>query len=82
MVRETELHFERHDFCYVTGAIPKKRPDLIPRNWVLVHNHIRHTPKTRIGVNGFRAWFAPRSRRLVQCDCGWAAEFGEHYRVR
>lgn len=61
--------------------IPKQRPDNVPADWLLVHNHIRHTARTRVGHNGFRAWFAPPNPTLVQCDCGWAAEFGQHYRV-
>jgi hypothetical protein len=60
--------------------IPKSIPD---GRW-LVHNQVTGgiTPHRRSGVNGFRFWLAESSERLERCDCGWAPELGQHYRVR
>jgi hypothetical protein len=70
--------FDRfHDVEYVRGlTIPKT----IPEGRVLVHNHIRHSVRTRCGIRGFRAWTQPLSERLEQCDCGWSGL--PHYRVK
>jgi hypothetical protein len=75
---------------YITG-IPRKP---LPAGHVVVHNHVR--PAHPIGLHGFRVWIAappddPRIGRayrredpfnVVRCDCGWAPELPEHYRVR
>jgi hypothetical protein len=55
-------------------------PRAIPADRVLVHNHVR--PTRRLGMRGFRAWLAaPNAARLQVCDCGWAPEFTQHFRV-
>lgn len=57
-----------------------RMPTTVPRGRVLVHNSAR--PRRTIGLFGFRAWFdEPDEPRLVQCECGWAPEFAEHYTV-
>lgn len=56
--------------------------DAIPAGLVVVHNHVR--PARRLGTRGFRAWLqAPDDRVTVVtvCECGWAPEVGDHYRV-
>ena len=58
----------------------QKLPDSIPANKVLVHNSVR--PTRRLGARGFRAWLSPKDREgLKLCDCGWAPELGQHFRV-
>jgi len=48
---------------------------------VLVHNHIR--PTRQLGMRGFRAWLTtPDAEHLTRCDCAWAPELGDHYRIR
>jgi hypothetical protein len=42
----------------------------IPEGRVLVHNHIRHTPRTLPGENGFRVWLDYEGEdNLVVCKC-------------
>ena len=56
-------------------------PDAIPPGRVLVHNTVRPAP--RLGFRGFRAWLTPPdAARLDVCDCDWARELGQHYRVK
>lgn len=56
-------------------------PEQITDGRWLIHNHIR--PAHPIGMNGFRAYLAqPDAKRFEPCDCGWAAELGQHYRFR
>jgi hypothetical protein len=55
-------------------------PKVLPADRVLVHNHVR--PTRRLGSRGFRAWLSPPSERLTVCRCGWAAELGQHFRVK
>jgi hypothetical protein len=58
-------------------------PTLIPPGKALVHNSVR--PTRRLGANGFRAWLVDvdddRNARRVVCDCGFAPELGQHYRM-
>jgi hypothetical protein len=54
-------------------------PAEVPAGWVVVHNNVRATG--RLGSRGFRAWLTGPSDRLSVCECGWAPELGEHYRV-
>ena len=57
-------------------------PESVPEDRILVHNHVRRQP--RLGQNGFRAWLhgpEPDLDRHEVCDCGWAPQFAEHYRV-
>jgi hypothetical protein len=54
-------------------------PKHVPPGTILVHNHIRHSARTPIGLNGFRAWLAYPSPRYVRCRCKWTAT--KHYRV-
>jgi hypothetical protein len=57
--------------------------DPIMPGWVVVHNTVRRTARTRSGTRGFRAWQEPLdSRKLEKCDCGWMPELGTHYRIR
>ena len=56
-----------------------KIPPAVPPGLVLVHNHVK--PSRRLGARGFRAWLAKSSERYVRCECGWAPELPEHYRV-
>jgi hypothetical protein len=68
------------------GEIPREP---LPSGYVVVHNHVR--PQSRLGARGFRAWVAAgddagdhRSDdpyEVERCDCGWAPELPEHYRV-
>ncbi len=54
-----------------------------PTAMVLMHNQIRHGPRTRSGTNGFRAWLAhPEEEKQTPCDCGWRPELGPHFRVK
>ena len=65
---------------YVERGVPRS----VSEGDVLVHNHVRHGPNTRVGVNGFRAWrqaVGDDDPPLVECDCGWARLAGAHYRV-
>ena|ERR1700730_6262742 len=67
---------------YVSPGLvhPASLPKAIPQGWVLVHNFVR--PSRRQGLHGASYWLqAPDSERLTVCDCGWAAELGQHYRV-
>jgi hypothetical protein len=61
----------------------KKLPDEIPEGKILVHNSVR--PQKTLGRNGFRAWLDELSLFVTpaytKCDCGWAAELGDHYIV-
>jgi hypothetical protein len=65
---------------YVT-AVPRKP---LPPGHVVVHNHAPAAPK--IGQDGFRAWIAAPADdggyNVVRCDCGWAPDLPEHFRVR
>ena len=55
-------------------------PKAIPIASVLVHNRV---PSRRtLGVDGFRAWLEIPNPRIEVCNCGWAPEIGEHYRVK
>ena len=55
--------------CYVQPfTVPKE----IPAGRVLVHNHVKHTTRTRSSVRGFRAWTQKLSDRLAPCKCGWS----------
>lgn len=61
-----------------TGTIPRT----IPHGRILIHNHIRHTPKTGSGLNGFRAWTEPEATKpdhYVKCRCKWSGL--PHYHV-
>lgn len=53
----------------------------LPSGKVLVHNRVKGT--RRLGSRGFRAWLSkPDPTRLTVCRCGWARDFGPHYRVK
>ena len=55
-------------------------PDRVPEGRIVVHNNIR--PTRRLGSRGFRAWLADPSPTVEVCPCEWAAELGEHYRIK
>ena len=59
------------------SEIPESDDD-IPTGQVLV-NDVQ--PAKRFGVRGFRAWTQEPNDRTVVCDCGWAPEITEHYRI-
>ena len=54
-------------------------PAEVPAGWVVVHNDVQ--PTRRLSSRGFRAWLTGPSDRLSVCECDWAPELGEHYRV-
>jgi hypothetical protein len=63
-----------------------KLPSVIPAGMVLVHNHVRPVgfPDIPLGFNGFRAWLQSNSiddPPLEVCNCGWAPELRQHFRV-
>ncbi len=56
-------------------------PESIPDGKWIVHNHVR--PSLRLNADGFRAWLVnPDPDQYEACDCRWASEVGQHYRVR
>ncbi len=58
----------------------EEMPTTILTGQILVHNNI--VPTRRINTRGFRIWYAsPDERKYVACDCGWAPELREHYRI-
>jgi hypothetical protein len=58
-----------------------KLPKSVPAGRVLVHNNVK--PRRTLSAGGFRAWLSePDSKRLVACECDWAPELGQHYRVK
>jgi hypothetical protein len=64
------------EFPEYLERLPKDAPD---GKW-LVHNHVR--PTRHLGSRGFRAWLEPpNTDRREVCDCAWAPELGQHYRV-
>jgi hypothetical protein len=55
---------------YVSGGTV---PTSIPEGRVLCHNHVRHSPNTPVGENGFRAWTEAKAPKgFVKCPCGWS----------
>jgi len=54
-------------------------PDHVPEGKIVVHNQVR--PTRRLGSRGFRAWLDTPNDKYEACQCGWAAELAEHYRV-
>jgi hypothetical protein len=55
-------------------------PKTVPAGKVLVHNQVYPVAR-RQGTRGSRYWLRPPSDRFEVCDCGWAPELGEHYRL-
>ena len=58
---------------------PQSLPAAVPDGRVLVHNGV--CPSRRQGQRGSRYWLQPPADTLEVCDCGWAPELGDHYRV-
>jgi hypothetical protein len=60
-------------------------PTEVPKGKIVVHNHIKHDKRTRIGVNGFRAWRKSKEAlklekgHYVRCECDWMDI--THYRL-
>ncbi len=54
-------------------------PRAVPEGQCLVHNRVR--PAHPLGMNGFRAWLEPPNDTLTSCDCGWASELGQHFKI-
>jgi len=66
---------ERLDLSAIMGtrrhlaSIPRR----ITSGRVLMHNHVKHTPKTPCHYNGFRAWTDIKPPDgFVECPCGWS----------
>jgi hypothetical protein len=57
----------------------EKLPRTAPEGRIIVHNFVR--PTRHLGMRGFRAWTDEPSERYELCNCGWASELGNHYRV-
>jgi hypothetical protein len=58
----------------------EEMPTVVPAGKIVVHNNV--VPAKRIGSRGFRIWYvAADSSKYVACDCGWAPELGEHFRI-
>ncbi len=58
----------------------EEMPVVVPAGKLLVHNNV--VPAKRVGSRGFRIWYvSPDAAKYVVCDCGWARELGEHYRI-
>jgi hypothetical protein len=58
----------------------RKIPDRVPKGEVVVHNNAR--PTAHLSSRGFRAWRQSPTEALEKCDCGWAPDLPEHYRVK
>ena len=58
---------------------PPKIPATVTAGSVVVHNHVR--PSLRQGTRGFRFWLQEPNDLVERCDCPWAPELAEHYRV-
>ena len=54
-------------------------PKAVPEGKFLVHNRVR--PARHLNHHGFRAWLTAQPDDIYVCDCGWAAELGDHYRM-
>jgi hypothetical protein len=53
-----------------------------PPNYLLAHNHVRHTPEFPNGMNGSRRfWIPPQwvNQGWSECSCGWGSKYGVHY---
>jgi hypothetical protein len=59
-----------------------KMPKELPLKQVPVHNQVMPDPSMRQGWRGARYWLQELDDRLERCDCGWAAQFLEHHRVK
>jgi hypothetical protein len=57
----------------------KHIPATVPPGSVVVHNNVK--PARQLGSRGFRTWLASSREGLVICECGWAPQLPEHYRV-
>lgn len=49
---------------------------------VLAHNPVARGRTTRNNVNGFRAFYVPKSAHWTVCSCGWRPDKGVHYKAR
>ena len=54
-------------------------PGKCPEGWVLAHNNVRHTRRTKQGTNGFRYFYVEPAPEWKQCTCDWRREMGPHY---
>jgi hypothetical protein len=61
--------------------LPRLPASLPEDGRVLLHNHVLR-PTRRLGSHGFRAWLQQSNDALEVCDCGFARELGQHFRVR
>jgi hypothetical protein len=56
-------------------------PDAVPAGRALVHNRVH--PTRQLGMRGFRAWLSDLDPSAIEpCNCDWAPELGQHFRVR
>ena len=53
-------------------------PQSVPSGKIVAHNNV--SPTRRLGMRGFRAWFAEPSSEYEVCPCKWAPELDVHYR--
>ena len=59
-----------------------KMPHTIPEGMALVHNYVGPTRRLGSRTRGFRVWLDnPNDDHYIKCDCSWAPELGDHYRV-
>ncbi len=74
-----KMYLETHGAQDLSQFVERSTGD-----YFLSHNHITHEPRTRSGVNGFRAWLQRRETIgfAEACDCGWRADLGPHYRIK
>lgn len=81
-IRADTIRADGRTMEYLT-TLPRVAPGASwrPPHRILVHNNVR--PTRELGARGFRAWLtSPDDDRYVICDCKWASELGDHYRVR
>ena len=52
-----------------------------PPGWVLAHNCVRRTVKTKHGENGFRRFWVPPAEKWKVCRCGWRPDLGVHHAI-
>ena len=61
-------------------------PKAIPPGKVLVHNVLAMTPRQRLGVRGFRAWWQSADEagpaQIEVCHCPWLPELGTHFKTK
>jgi hypothetical protein len=59
----------------------QRLPAAVPAGRVLVHNQVYPVAR-RNGTRGSRHWLQLPADNLEVCDCEWAPELGDHYRIK